>query len=59
MTKAKGMKANVDSKKNPKRCDGILEQRSLNNVASKIYLTLLCSPFLYFFNGFFFSFFYW
>jgi len=35
--------------KNPKRCDGILEQRSFNNVASKIHLPLMCSPFLYFF----------
>jgi len=33
VVKAKGMKANVDSK-NSKRCGGILEQWSLDNVAS-------------------------
>jgi len=33
VVKAKGMKANVDSK-NSKRCDGILEEWSLNNAAS-------------------------
>jgi len=48
--------------KTQKRCDGILEQRYLNNVASKIYLTLLCSLFLWCFFFIlmdFYPFFYW